>query len=102
MRKLTSQEAKKLSGTTLTTFNPYVIPMQGQVVDLVRGQWDYTKGTPEILLSGSYGSSKSILLAHLVVNHCLEWRYARVCICRRALPDLKKTIFQEILERAVS
>jgi len=98
VRKLTSQEAKKLSGTTLTTFNPYVIPMQGQVVDLVRGQWDYTKGTPEILLSGSYGSSKSILLAHLVVTHCLEWRYARVCICRRALPDLKKTIFQEILE----
>ncbi len=98
LKKLTRQEAEKLSGPTLTKFNPYVIPMQGEVVDLLRGQWDYKLGTPEVLLSGSYGSSKSILLAHLAVTHCLEWKYARVCICRRALPDLKRTIFQEILE----
>lgn len=95
---LNKEKLRKQSGPTLTKFNPYVIPMQGKVVDLIRADWDYKKGTPEILLSGSYGSSKSILLAHLAVTHCLEWRYARVCICRRALPDLKRTIFQEILE----
>lgn len=98
MKRLPKEKARKLSGPTLTKFNPYVIPMQGEVIDLLRGEWDYKKGTPEVLLSGSYGSSKSILLAHLIITHCLQWRYARVCIARRALPDLKKTLFQEILD----
>ena len=97
-QKLSKEEAQELSQPFLTRFNPYVIPMQGKVVDLIRGEWDYKKGTPEILLSGSYGSSKSALLAHLAVTHCYLQRYSRVCICRRALPDLKKTLFQEILE----
>jgi len=97
-QKLTKEEAEKLSQPYLTKFNPYVIPMQGAVINLIRADWDYSKGTPEILLTGSYGSSKSVLLAHLAVTHCFLQPYSRVCICRRALPDLKRTIFQEILE----
>ena len=78
-------------------FNPRVIPYQSKVIDLL-DDWDFSTGTPEILLSGSYGSAKSILMAHLVVRHCLEWKGARACLARKALPDLKDTIFKEILE----
>jgi hypothetical protein len=72
--------------------------MQREVVDLVRRDWDYRRGNLEILLSGSYGSAKSILMAHLVVTHCLLNRGARACLGRRGLPDLKRTILKEILE----
>lgn len=86
------------SGTTLTTFNPFTVPYQGKVVNLVRREWDYSRGNLEILLSGSYGSAKSILMAHLAVTHCLFNKGARVLLARKALPDLKDTIFKEILE----
>jgi hypothetical protein len=86
------------SGTTLTTFNPFAVPYQGKVVELIRKDWDYSKGNLEILLSGSYGSAKSILMAHLIVTHCLFNPRAVGLIARKALPDLKETIFKEILE----
>ena len=86
------------SGTTLTTFNPEAIPYQIKVVKLLRKDWDYSKGTPEVLLTGSYGSAKSILMAHLAITHCLFNKGARVCLARKAMPDLKDTIFKECLE----
>ena len=86
------------SGTTLTTFNPNAVPYQAKVVNLIRKDWDYSKGNPEILLSGSYGSAKSILMAHLVVTHCLFCPGARALLARKGLPDLKDTIFKEIVE----
>jgi len=82
----------------LTTFNPNFIPYQIKVVNLLRRDWDYSKGTPEVLLSGSYGSAKSILMAHLGVTHCIFNPGARLLLARKALPDLKDTIFKEILE----
>lgn len=78
-------------------FSPRVIPYQSAVIDYL-DDWDFSSGTPEILLSGSYGSAKSILMAHLTVRHCIENPGARVCLARKALPDLKDTIFKEILE----
>lgn len=86
------------SGTSLTNFNPYAVPYQGRVIELLRRDWDYSRGSPEVLLSGAYGSAKSILMAHLAVTHCLFNPRARVILCRKALPDLKETIFKEILE----
>ena len=59
---------------------------------------NYGLFTPEILLSGSVGSAKSILLAHIAIRHCIEFPGACVAIGRRSLPDLKKTLFREILE----
>ena len=59
---------------------------------------DYSLYTPEILLSGSVGSAKSVLCAHWAISHCLRWRGARVAISRMGLPDLKKTIYKEIIE----
>lgn len=86
------------STPNLAGFNPYAIPYQGKLLELVRRDWDYAEGNLEVLLSGSYGSAKSIMMAHLAVTHCLENDRARVCLARKTLPDLKDTIFKEIIE----
>lgn len=95
---ISKEEAIERSQPHLSGFDPYVIPYQGELLDLVRGSWDYSKGNLEILLSGSYGSAKSIMMAHLAITHCLENDRARVCLARKTLPDLKDTIYKEILE----
>lgn len=86
------------SQPTLRLFSPVGIPYQQKVLKLVRKEFDYRSGNLEILLSGSYGSAKSVLLAHLAVTHCMMYPRARVAIVRRALPDIKATIFKEIIE----
>ncbi|MEY3881509.1 MAG: hypothetical protein RIQ94_2305 [Pseudomonadota bacterium] len=86
------------SGTNLTTFSPYAVPYQAKVIELIRRDWDYSKGNLEILLSGSYGSAKSILMAHLAVTHCLFYPRSVVMLARKSMPDLRATIFKEILE----
>lgn len=86
------------STPTFSDFNPDIIPYQRRVIRLVKKEFDYSQGTLEVLLSGSVGSAKSILAAHLAVMHCLEFKNARCLIGRKALPDLKDTIFMKILE----
>lgn len=86
------------SKPTIFGFSPDVIPYQRKVVDLIRTDFDYSKGNLEVLLSGSYGSAKSALMAHLVSTHCLLNPGARACLGREAMPDLKRTIFREILD----
>jgi len=88
-------EEDKPSNTNLTGFVPF-----GYQCDVIRLIFNhaYSLYTPEILLSGSVGSAKSILLAHLAILHCRRWPGARVAIGRRALPDVKRTIFSEIVE----
>lgn len=78
-------------------FNPEIIPYQYKVINDLYN-YDFNKGVFEILLSGSIGSAKSLLAAHLVVRHCMTNKGARVIIGRRALPDIKKTMFQTIVE----
>ncbi|MGA0852324.1 MAG: phage terminase large subunit [Candidatus Nanopelagicaceae bacterium] len=85
------------STPTLTEFDPTIIPFQKQVIDDI-ASYDYSKGTHEVLLSGSVGSAKSILMAHIIIRHCLENNRARFLIGRRALPDLKDTLYLKILE----
>lgn len=70
---------------------------QREVIKLLHNH-DYSIYTPEIMLSGSVGSSKSILAAHLAISHCLRFNGARIAISRQSLPDLRKTIYQEIIE----
>lgn len=82
---------------TVTGFNPDIIPWHREVIDLVRHDFDYSKGNLEILLSGSVGSAKTLLVAHLITTHCLLYPGARAAVCRRALPDVKKTIWEEII-----
>jgi len=52
----------------------------------------------EILLSGSVGSAKSILLAHAAIKHCLRYTRARVLVGRRSTTDLRLTIWKKILD----
>lgn len=79
-------------------FDPRIIPYQERVIDDVYNKYDYSLGTHEILLSGSVGSSKSLLMAHLICRHAIENSGARVLIGRKAMPDLKRTIFQTVIE----
>lgn len=88
----------KSSTPVFTEFDPSLIPWQDRVVDDVYCQYDYSKGVYELLLSGSVGSAKSTLLAHLVIRHCLENYGAKVLICRKDLPSLKQTLFAKIIE----
>lgn len=85
------------STPTFSEFNPDHIPFQRKVIDDI-AQYDYNLGTHEVLLSGSVGSAKSILMAHIIIRHCLENNRARFLIGRRALPDLKDTLYLKILE----
>jgi PBSX family phage terminase large subunit len=86
------------STPSLSEFDPRDVPYQYDVLDDVRNNYDYSKGCHEVLLSGSVGSAKSLLMAHIIVTHCLENSGARFCLGRKAMPDLKATIFQKILE----
>jgi hypothetical protein len=78
-------------------FNPRVIPYQWALHCYLR-DFDYSIGNPEILCSGSFGSAKSIMGAHLAINHCLTYPRSRVLLARRSMPDLKETIYKEIVE----
>lgn len=86
---------RAVSEPCLTRFKPF--GYQKKVLSLVLNH-NYSLYTPEILLSGSVGSAKSILLAHIAITHCLRWPGACVGIGRRSLPDLKKTLYKEIIE----
>lgn len=89
------EEEEKASKPTFSKFIPF-----GYQRDVLRfiEEHNYGLNTPEILLSGSVGSAKSILLAHIAIRHCIEFPGACVAIGRRSLPDLKKTLFREIIE----
>jgi len=91
-------EEQSRSTPSLTEFNPDIIAYQREVIRYVRKEYDYTKGILEILLSGSVGSAKSLLAAHLGCLHLLSYKGAHLLLGRRTLPDLKDTIFTTICE----
>ena len=79
-------------------FEPWHIPFQDQLIDDIECNLDFSLGTHEFLLSGSVGSAKSLVLAHLLVKHCIQFPGAKALIGRRALPDLRDTLYQKIME----
>lgn len=79
-------------------FNPKLIPYQYKVIHNIKKKFKYDKGPHEIFLSGSIGSAKSCLLAWVIISHCVDYPGARALIGRRAMPDLKETLFQTIIE----
>lgn len=91
-------DLKDTSTPNLEEFNPTAIPFQMDVIKDVRSRFDYSLGTHEILLSGSVGSAKSLLMSHIGLTHVLMNPGARLCLCRRAMPDLKETILQKCLD----
>ena len=85
------------SKPTFCGYSPDVLRYHREVVDTIKNH-DYSTGNIEILLSGSFGSGKSLLMAHLAVRHCIEFSGARVALGRRSMPDLKRTIWREVLD----
>lgn len=90
-------EALANSTPNIEEFNPYIIPIQHEVIKFIR-TFDYTQGVLEVLLSGSYGSAKSILMAHIGVTHVLLNPKSRLLLGRKAMPDLRDTIFQKLID----
>lgn len=86
------------STPTFTQFDPTAIPFQARVIYDIEQRLDFSLGTHELLFSGSIGSSKSLLAAHLIMRHAIKHPRAFIGIGRRSLPDIKSTIFKTILE----
>lgn len=82
----------------LCGFNPEIINSQWEVINLIRRDYDYAQGPLELLLSGSVGSSKSLLMAHIGVTHCLNDGKARLLIGRESMPSLRQTLLKTILD----
>lgn len=91
-------EQKTSSTPKLTEFNPKLVPYQYQTIKLIRKEYDYLLGTLILLLSGSVGSAKTILGAHLAVTHALMNPGAGVLITRRTMGDLKATFWRVMLQ----
>jgi hypothetical protein len=83
---------------TLQEFDPYQVPYQIEVISLIRQDYNYNLGPLEILLSGSVGSAKSLLLAHLAVTHAILYAGAGILVGRRVHKDMKNTIWAMILK----
>ena len=93
---------------TLTKFDPREVPYQIQVLTDLRTKYDYSEGfqadgspnlgVHQVLLSGTVGSAKSILLAHIVLTHCLLYPGAYVGIGRNTMKDLRETLLDMILK----
>lgn len=63
--------------------------------------WDMQVPYTNNYVSGGlvhHNSGKSLPAAHLAVRHCLEYSGARVLLGRKALPDLKDTIFRKVVD----
>ena len=89
--------SEESSTPSIFEFEP-VIPYQLQLIKDIRKNFNYKSGAHEVLLSGSIGSAKSTVAAHLAVTHCLFNNNARILIGRRSLPDAKRTIYQKIVD----
>jgi hypothetical protein len=84
------------STPSLNEFDPTIIKSQIETINEVRS-WDYAQyGILELLLSGSVGSAKSLNMAHIGCVHCIANPGAVLLLGRRAMPDLKDTIFKKI------
>ena len=71
------------------------IDWQYRLVEFINN-YDYKNlPVPEILLCGSYYSAKTIIATHIGLKQLVNFPGARICLGRRALPDIKSTIFQE-------
>lgn len=88
------------STPTFSEFYPH-IPYQRDVIDEIFHEFDYSRGVLEILLSGSVGSAKSLLMAHIGLRHVFENPRARCLLGRQSMPDLRDTIYAKVLEHLI-
>lgn len=88
------------STPSFSEFYPH-IPYQRDVINDVFFNFDYSLGVHEVLLSGSVGSAKTLLMAHCGLRHAFENIGAVVLIGRQGMPDLRDTIYAKILEHLI-
>lgn len=81
---------------TILEFDPTPIKFQNEVIDDIRHNFDYSNGPIQILLSGAAGSSKSLLMAHIIATHCFMFSRSNVGIGRLSKPSLKQTLCDKI------
>ncbi len=91
---------EQFEGSTpnIEEFNPCEIKFQAEVIHDIRCKFDYSLGCHHVFLSGSVGSAKSLLLAHIIVTHCLDYPGANVGIGRLSKPALKTTLIDNIIK----
>jgi hypothetical protein len=85
-----------MSLPTFQEFDPQEIPWQFDAVNEFEN-FDYSTGVMEMLFSGSIGSGKSIIASHLIIRHLIENKGARCLVARRALKDLKRTLWDVLI-----
>lgn len=78
-------------------FDPKEVPWQYRALTEIEN-FDYDLGVHEVLFSGSIGSAKSLLMAHIIIKHCIRFPKAKACIGRLTMPDLRETILQTIID----
>lgn len=62
--------------------------------------FDYWGNQDKILLFyGAYGSGKSIFVADMMIDRCMQPQYARIYFGRKILDTVRGTIFQTIVDR---
>lgn len=86
------------STPSFSQFDPTPIPWQSDFVTDVFNTFDYSLGAHEILLSGSVGSGKSLPAAHVALRHLFTYAQSRCVLARRAMPDLRDTIYTKVVE----
>lgn len=96
MSSLTTAQVTS-SVPTLAVFDPTRVPFQFDVLEWLRHQKYQFEGVKICLLSGSVGSAKSILAAHIIVTHALLFPGSGILVLRRSLKDLKRTVWPLIL-----
>lgn len=83
---------------SFSTFNPENIKWQYKVLWDQENVWEYHEGVVRVLFSGSVGSAKTTLAGFMAIQHCLDNAKAKCLLGRRSLPDLRDTIYSDIVE----
>lgn len=86
-----------MTAPSFTEFNPKLIPWQWDATKYIR-DFDYNTGILELFYSGGVGSAKTIDHIHEIVINCIEQANSRWLMVRRALKDLKRTSWNELLQ----
>ena len=96
-----AKAARDMSDSDLPSvldFETSHIGYQQEVLDQVYN-FDYKKyGKQELIMAGSVGSAKSAIAAYCGVRHCMEFSRSRLMLGRKSLPDIKDTIYKDIVE----
>jgi len=83
---------------SFSTFDPTPIAWQYRAIWDQHNTWEYHRGVVAVLYSGAVGSAKTSLACFQAIHHCTTTHRAKCLLGRRSLPDLKATIYSEIVE----